>query len=48
LDQSEVAAALSVSRRSVVNYLASFECFARKYISRSSGPDWACELPQSL
>jgi RNA polymerase sigma-70 factor (ECF subfamily) len=35
LEQAEVARALGVSRRSVVNYLATFQRFARKYVTQS-------------
>lgn len=48
LDQAEVADALRVSRRTIVNYLASFEHLARKYILRTSGPDWASPELHSL
>ena len=35
LDQAEVARVLGVSRRTVVNYLASFEKYAKKFLTRS-------------
>jgi RNA polymerase sigma-70 factor (ECF subfamily) len=37
LDQEEVARVLQVSRRTVTNYLGSFERFARKFLARSGG-----------
>lgn len=36
LDQGEIARVLGVSRRTVVNHLAAFELYARKFLSRSA------------
>jgi RNA polymerase sigma-70 factor (ECF subfamily) len=36
MDQAEVAAVLGVSRRTVVNYLATFSRHAKKFLSRSA------------